>query len=168
MRSIRLRYFNACGAEPGSGLGEEHEPETHLIPLLFRAIDTGKPVTVFGEDYPTPDGTCIRDYIHVSDLAEAHILAVQSLIDGGPSGKFNVGTGVGKSVREVMQAVEAVTGHKVPFVVGERRAGDPPSLVANSQRLQGTFGWQPKYAQIEDIVRSAWEFHQSLQKQPAH
>ena len=168
VRSVCLRYFNACGAEPGSGLGEEHEPETHLIPLLFRAIDTGKPVTIFGEDYPTPDGTCLRDYIHVSDLAEAHILAVQSLLDGGPSGKFNVGTGTGKSVREVMRAVEEVTGQKVPYVVGPRRAGDPPSLVANSDRLQQTFGWKPKYMRIEDIVRTAWEFHQSLRNQPVH
>src|SRR5688572_21591857 len=149
VRSVCLRYFNACGAEPGSGLGEEHEPETHLIPLLLQAIDTGKPVTVFGEDYPTPDGTCLRDYIHVSDLAEAHILAVQSLLDGGPSGKFNVGTGTGKSVREVMGAVEEVTGQKVPYVVGPRRAGDPPSLVANSDRLQQTFGWKPNYTRIE-------------------
>src|SRR3954447_14291120 len=105
VRTICLRYFNACGAEPGSGLGEEHEPETHLIPLLFRAIETRKPVTIFGEDYPTPDGTCVRDYIHVSDLAEAHIASVESLLQGGPSSKFNVGTGSGQSVREVMQAV---------------------------------------------------------------
>jgi len=130
LRSICLRYFNACGAEPGSGLGEEHEPETHLIPLLFRAIDTGEPVTIFGDNYPTPDGTCIRDYIHVSDLAEAHILAVEYLLAGGASAKFNVGTGKGQSVRDVLHAVEEVTGRKVPFRVGARREGDPPELVA--------------------------------------
>ena len=160
VRSICLRYFNACGAEPGSGLGEEHEPETHLIPLLFRAIETGKPVTVFGEDYPTPDGTCVRDYIHVSDLAEAHISSVESLLNGGASNRFNVGTSVGKSVREVMQAVEEVVGRKIPYTVGERRAGDPPELVANSDKLQSTLGWSPKYTDIRDIVRTAWDFHQ--------
>jgi UDP-glucose 4-epimerase len=160
VRSICLRYFNACGAEPGSGLGEEHDPETHLIPLLFRAIKTGNPVTVFGEDYPTPDGTCIRDYIHVSDLAEAHILAVESLLKGGSSNKFNAGTGMGKSVREVMHAVEEVVGKKIPYKVGSRRAGDPPELVANSDKLQRTLGWKPKYTDIRDIVRTAWEFDQ--------
>ena len=160
LRSICLRYFNACGAEPGSGLGEEHDPETHLIPLLFRAIESGKPVTVFGEDYPTPDGTCVRDYIHVSDLAEAHIAAVESLLKGGSSLKFNAGTGKGSSVREVMHAVEEVVGRKIPFVVGPRREGDPPELVANSDKLQKTLGWKPKYTDIRDIVRTAWEFHQ--------
>jgi UDP-glucose-4-epimerase GalE len=159
LRSICLRYFNACGSEPGSGLGEEHDPETHLIPLLFRAIETGKPVTIFGEDYPTSDGTCIRDYIHVSDLAEAHILAVESLMNGGASAKFNAGTGVGKSVREVMHAVEEVVGQKIPYTVGPRRSGDPAELVANSDKLQQTLGWAPKYTDIRDIVRTAWEFH---------
>jgi UDP-glucose 4-epimerase len=159
LRSICLRYFNACGSEPGSGLGEEHEPETHLIPLLFRAIDTGKPVTIFGEDYPTPDGTCIRDYIHVSDLAEAHISSVEALLGGGPSNKFNAGTGVGRSVREVMQAVEEVVGRKIPYVVGPRRSGDPAELVANSDRLQTSLKWKPKYPEIRDIVRTAWDFH---------
>lgn len=159
LRSICLRYFNACGAEPGSGLGEEHEPETHLIPLLFRAIETNKPVTIFGEDYPTPDGTCVRDYIHVSDLAEAHVASVESLMQGGSSNKFNVGTGTGKSVREVMRAVEDVVGRKIPFVLGPRRAGDPPELVANSDKLQETLGWKPHYTDLHDIVRTAWDFH---------
>ena len=109
-----LRYFNASGADPEGNLGEEHEPETHLIPLLFRAVETGKPATIFGDDYPTPDGTCIRDYIHVNDLAQAHILAVEHLLDGGASDQFNVGTGTGRSVREMVRAVEAVTGKKVP------------------------------------------------------
>jgi UDP-glucose 4-epimerase len=134
---------------------------------VLDAIETGKPVTIFGDDYPTPDGTCIRDYIHVSDLAEAHILAVESLLEGGPSGKFNVGTGTGRSVLEVLRAVEQVTGASVPYQLGARRAGDPPALVASSDRLQRTFGWTPKYLEIQDIVRTAWDFHQSLRKQPA-
>ena len=135
-RSIRLRYFNACGSEPDAGLGECHEPETHLIPLLLRAVQTGRPVTLFGDDYPTPDGTCVRDYIHVSDLAEAHVGAVEHLLSGGASNVFNVGTGHGHSVKEVVAAVERVTGKPVPHVVGPRREGDPPSLVADSTRLQ--------------------------------
>jgi UDP-glucose-4-epimerase GalE len=160
LRSVALRYFNACGAEPGSGLGEQHDPETHLIPLLLRAIETGNPVTIFGDDYDTPDGTCIRDYVHVSDLAEAHILAVESLMNGGESNQFNVGTGTGRSVREVLQAVEAVTGRKVPYTVGPRRAGDPPELVADSKKLREMLGWSPKYSDLRDIVRTAWEFEQ--------
>jgi UDP-glucose-4-epimerase GalE len=160
LRGICLRYFNACGAEPGSGLGEQHDPETHLIPLLLRAVETGKPITIFGDDYDTPDGTCIRDYIHVSDLAEAHILAVESLMKGGPSDRFNVGTGVGRSVREVIEAVEAVMGEKVPYTIGARRAGDPPELVADSQKLRNALGWSPKYEDLRDIVRTAWEFEQ--------
>lgn len=160
LRGIRLRYFNACGAEPASGLGERHDPETHLIPLILRAVQTGKPVTLFGEDYPTPDGTCIRDYIHVSDLAEAHIAAVEYLLKGGSSDVFNVGTGEGRSVREVLNAVERVTGKKAPHVMGPRREGDPPSLVADSSKLQKTLGWRPKRADLDQIVRDAWEFAQ--------
>jgi len=158
VRSVALRYFNACGADPGGALGEQHEPETHLIPLLFHAIQTGKPVTVFGEDYETPDGTCVRDYIHVNDLAQAHILAVEHLAAGGVSGAFNVGTGTGHSVREVIQAVEEVTGQKVPYVVGPRREGDPPSLVASSDKLKGTLGWKPRYTDLRPIIQHAWDF----------
>ena len=158
LRSVRLRYFNACGADAESGLGEEHEPETHLIPLLFRAIQTGKPVTVFGDDYPTPDGTCIRDYIHVNDLAQAHILAVEWLLGGGPSDVFNVGTGSGYSVREVIRAVEEVAGEKVPYVVGPRRDGDPAELVADSTKLRSALKWTPRYSGLREIVASAWEF----------
>jgi len=160
LRSIPLRYFNACGAEPEAGLGERHDPETHLIPLILRAIRIGKPVTLFGDDYPTPDGTCIRDYIHVSDLAEAHILAVEYLLNGGASGAFNVGTGSGHSVKEVVTAVERVTGKKVPHTIGPRREGDPPSLVADSQKLQRTLGWRPKRTDLDRIVSDAWEFAQ--------
>ncbi len=158
IRSVALRYFNACGADPDFPLGEEHEPETHLIPLLFRAIQTGAPITVFGADYDTPDGTCIRDYIHVRDLAEAHILALNHLLSGGASAAFNAGTGTGFSVKEVIQAVEKVTGRKVPFTLGPRREGDPPSLVANSDRLKSALGWQPRYTSLEEIVSSAWRF----------
>lgn len=167
IRSICLRYFNACGAIPEAGLGEEHEPETHLIPLIFRAMMTGKPLTVFGEDYPTPDGTCIRDYIHVIDLAEAHVAAVNSLIAGGPSNRFNVGTGSGHSVREVIRAAEKVTGKKTPYTVGPRREGDPPELVASSTKLQQALGWKPKHVDLEDIVESAWLYEQSRAHQHA-
>jgi len=160
LRSVCLRYFNACGADAESGLGEEHDPETHLIPLLLRAVTTGEPITLFGDDYPTADGTCIRDYIHVMDLADAHLLALRHLLNGGESQRFNVGTGSGYSVREVMRAVEEVTGSKVPFVMGPRRDGDAPVLVANSDMLKKTLGWCPKYTDVHDIVRSAWEFDQ--------
>lgn len=159
-RSIRLRYFNACGAEPEAGLGERHDPETHLIPLILRAVQTGKPVTLFGDDYPTEDGTCIRDYIHVSDLAEAHILALEYLLNGGASEVFNVGTGSGQSVKQVLTAVERVTGKKVPFEMGPRREGDPPSLVADSTKLQTKLGWKPKRADLDRIVADAWHFAQ--------
>ena len=162
LRSIRLRYFNACGAEPAARLGERHEPETHLIPLILRAVITGNPVTLFGDDYPTPDGTCIRDYIHVSDLAEAHVFALQHLLNGGTSEVFNVGTGSGHSVKEVLASVERVTGKPVPHKIGPRREGDPPSLVADSQKLQTTLGWRPKRADLDRIVSDAWAFAQQI------
>ncbi len=156
IRNVCLRYFNASGADPEGRAGEDHEPETHLIPLLFRAVQTGQPVTLFGDDYATPDGTCIRDYIHVTDLAQAHIAAVEMLCAGGASNKFNVGAGVGFSVREVLGAVEKVTGRKVPFIMGPRRDGDPPLLVADSTRLQTALGWKPRYSALETIVTTAW------------
>lgn len=161
-RSVRLRYFNACGAEPEAGLGERHDPETHLIPLILKAVLTGKPVTLFGDDYPTPDGTCIRDYIHVSDLAQAHIFAVEHLLNGGESDCFNVGTGQGHSVKEVLASVERVTGKKVPHEIGPRREGDPPSLVADSNKLQKTLGWSPQRAELDRIITDAWHFAQSI------
>jgi UDP-glucose-4-epimerase GalE len=158
IRSVALRYFNAAGADPEGRLGEEHEPESHLIPLVLRAVTTGKPVTVFGDDYDTPDGSCIRDYIHVNDLAEAHILAVERLCGGGASDRFNVGTGVGHSVLEVIRAAEEATGKKVPYVVGPRRAGDPPDLVAAADKLRGALAWKPRYADLRTIVEHAWGF----------
>jgi UDP-glucose-4-epimerase GalE len=146
--SIALRYFNACG----------HDPETHLIPLLLRAVFTGKPMTIFGDDYETPDGTCIRDYIHVTDLAEAHVVAIDKLLAGGGSDVFNVGTGAGRSVLEVMRAVEEITSKKVPHEIGPRRAGDPAVLVANSDKLKRTLGWKPKFPELTDVVATAWQF----------
>jgi UDP-glucose-4-epimerase GalE len=160
IRSIVLRYFNACGADPESGLGEEHEPESHLIPLLLRAIVSGTPMTIFGNDYDTPDGTCIRDYIHVADLAEAHLAAIEKLLAGGTSDVFNVGTGAGQSVLEVLRAAEQVTGSKVPHQIGPRREGDPAALVADSGKLKKTLGWKPKFTDVKDIVATAWQFEQ--------
>jgi UDP-glucose 4-epimerase len=164
LRSIALRYFNACGSDPESDLGEEHDPETHLIPLLLKAIVTGKPMTLFGDDYATPDGTCIRDYIHVMDLAAAHLLAVEHLLAGGASDAFNAGTGSGHSVLEVVRAVEEVTGRKVPYTKGPRRAGDPPTLVANSDKLKRALGWKPKFPELTDIVATAWQFEKKRGK----
>ena len=158
LRSVCLRYFNASGADPEGRLGEEHDPETHLIPLLLRAVLTGRPVDVFGADYPTPDGTCIRDYVHVNDLAEAHILAVEALAAGGSSRRFNVGTGRGHSVMEAIRAVEEVTGRKVPRAAGPRREGDAPELVAGAGNLRSALGWEPRYTSLRQIVETAWNF----------
>jgi len=158
LTSVCLRYFNACGADPEGRFGEEHDPETHLVPLLLRAVTTGQPMTVFGNDYPTPDGTCIRDYIHVSDLAQAHILALDYLLAGGASEQFNVGIGAAHTVLEVIRAVESVTGSKVPYAVGPRREGDAPSLVADSAKLRNKLGWQPRYTELPAIIEDAWNF----------
>ncbi|HKW99506.1 MAG TPA: UDP-glucose 4-epimerase GalE [Bryobacteraceae bacterium] len=160
LRSISLRYFNASGADPEGRLGEEHDPETHLIPLLFRAIASGRPITIFGNDYDTPDGTCIRDYIHVADLAQAHILALESLLSGGRSDVFNVGTGSGHSVREVIRVVEEVTGKKVPVEIGPRREGDARALVADSSKLRRSLEWTPHFSDLREIVSTAWNFEQ--------
>ena len=162
IRSVSLRYFNAAGADPSGQLGEQHEPETHVIPLLFRAALTGEAVTIFGEDYDTPHGTCIRDYIHVNDLAEAHILAVEHLFRGGSSAQFNAGVGAGHSVKQVMRAVEEVTGQRVPYVMGPRREGDPPKLVASSSKLRETLGWSPQYVDLRVMLRHAWNFYRAF------
>ncbi|MGO9239231.1 MAG: UDP-glucose 4-epimerase GalE [Bryobacteraceae bacterium] len=158
LRFVALRYFNACGAEEAYGIGEEHAPETHLIPLVLRAARTGEPLTIFGQDYPTPDGTCIRDYIHVTDLAAAHAAALDHLLGGGASASYNAGTGHGYSVLEVIRAVERVTGQTVPFQIGPRREGDPAVLVADSTKLQQTLGWKPGYTTLDAMVESAWKF----------
>jgi UDP-glucose 4-epimerase len=154
-----LRYFNASGASPDASIGEDHEPETHLIPLVFRAALGKRPhIEVFGTDYPTPDGTCVRDYIHVDDLASAHLLALERLTSGAKL-YYNLGIGKGYSVREVVRAVEEVTGKKVPIKEGPRRPGDPPELVASSAKIQRELGWQPRYTDIGAIVATAWNWH---------
>jgi UDP-glucose-4-epimerase GalE len=157
---VALRYFNACGGEPDAGLGERHEPETHLIPLLFRAAVSGKPIQIFGNDYPTPDGTCTRDYIHVSDLAAAHVAALDHLLAGGASNAFNVGTGHGYTVMEVLRATEEVTGMKVPFEMAARRDGDAAELVADASKLRCTLNWKPERSDLHAILRDAWSFFQ--------
>ena len=155
-RWTALRYFNAAGADLEGEVGESHEPETHLIPNLCKAaLGTGPALTVYGQDYPTPDGTPVRDYIHVEDLAQAHILAVRRLLAGGDSGVFNVGTGEGATVMQIIAAAERVLGVKVPYTVGPRRAGDPPSLVADSSRLKAAFGWSPRHSDLDTIIRTA-------------
>jgi UDP-glucose 4-epimerase len=160
LRSASLRYFNAAGADPGGRLGEDHRPETHLIPrVLAAAAGRGPPLTVFGADYPTPDGTCIRDYIHVADLAEAHLLALAALEDR--SLRYNLGNGTGYSVREVIATAERVTGRGVPHTIGPRRAGDPPVLVASSRRLREELGWTPRYPDLATIIAHAWAWRQA-------
>jgi UDP-glucose 4-epimerase len=154
-----LRYFNAAGASSDGDLGEDHDPETHLIPIVLQvALGHREHVTVFGEDYPTPDGTCIRDYIHVDDLGAAHVLALDHL-KPAEGLKLNLGTGRGTSVREVIEACRRVTGHTIPAVAGPRRPGDPPELVADSSQAQKVLHWRPQYMDIESIVRSAWKWH---------
>jgi UDP-glucose 4-epimerase/UDP-arabinose 4-epimerase len=155
-RWTALRYFNAAGADPDGETGESHEPETHLIPNLVKAtLGTGPALTVFGEDYPTPDGTPIRDYIHVVDLAEAHVRAIQVLIDGGESAIMNVGTGEGASVKQVIEAAERVLGAPVPRTVGPRRPGDPPSLVADATLIRERLGWRARCSDLDTIIRDA-------------
>jgi UDP-glucose 4-epimerase len=154
-----LRYFNASGAHADGSIGEDHDPETHLIPLvLFAALGRRPHIEVFGTDYPTPDGTCIRDYIHVDDLAEAHLLALEKL-EAGLGMHYNLGIGRGYSVREVIRTVEEVTGKKVPVKEGPRRPGDPPELVASSQKIQQELGWKPRYTELRPIVETAWQWH---------
>jgi UDP-glucose 4-epimerase len=156
LKSACLRYFNAAGADPGGRIGEDHDPETHLIPLVIdAALGRGGELTVFGTDYPTPDGTCVRDYIHVTDLAEAHLCALQQLDQGSVT--FNLGNGAGYSVFEVIAAVEAVSGRKVPFTRGARRPGDPAVLVAASDRIRAA-GWSPRFSDLTAMVRTAYEW----------
>jgi UDP-glucose-4-epimerase GalE len=159
-----LRYFNAAGASPKGDLGEDHTPETHLIPLVLQAVLGLVPhVEIFGTDYATPDGTCIRDYIHVDDLAEAHLLALERLGSGGEM-KYNLGVGRGYSVREVIRAAEEVTGKRVPVKEGPRRPGDPPALVAAADKARRELGWTPRYTDLRTIVETAWAWHRSHPK----
>ena len=160
-KSIILRYFNAAGADPDNEIGENHDPETHLLPLVLDAASGRRNnISVFGTDYPTPDGTCVRDYIHVSDLAEAHVSALQALLAGNRSEVYNLGNGRGFSVKEVINSVERVTGLAVPAVFGERRAGDPASIVSDASRAREELGWRPRIPEIDEIVRTAWSWHQ--------
>jgi UDP-arabinose 4-epimerase len=161
LRSITLRYFNAAGADPAGEIGEDHDPETHLIPLVLGAASGLRPsVTIFGTDYETADGTCIRDYIHVSDLADAHVMALDALLqEGGPSTAYNLGNGLGFSVLDVVRSVERVTNLTVPVMRGNRRAGDPAALVSDATRVRERLGWRPKIQQLDDIVRTAWAWH---------
>ena len=161
LRSVSLRYFNAAGADPDGEIGEDHDPETHLIPLVLDAASGRREaITIFGTDYDTPDGTCVRDYIHVTDLAEAHVNALKYLDGGGASDAFNLGVGHGHSVREVIDTAREVTGRDISVVEGERRPGDPPYLVAEAGRAQSTLQWQPRFAALGDIIGTAWQWHQ--------
>ena len=162
LKYVSLRYFNACGAHKSAKIGEAHNPESHLIPLVLQ-VPNGKreSVSIYGTDYDTPDGTCIRDYIHVTDLAKAHILAVEYLMKGGESNVFNLGNGVGYSVREVIETARRVTGHPIPAVEIPRRAGDPARLVASGEKAREILGWKPEITELEDIIRSAWAWHSS-------
>ena len=159
LRSVRLRYFNAAGADPDGELGEDHAPEIHVIPRAFEAASGGRPLDVFGEDYPTPDGTCLRDYIHVSDLAAAHVLALGRLEGGGASATYNVGTERPSSVRQVIEAVERVTGRRVDWRSAPRRSGDPAVLYASAERIRADLGWVPQRAELDTIVADAWRWH---------
>jgi len=164
LRSMSLRYFNAAGADESGEIGELHQPESHLIPCALKAI-TGErgPLELFGSDYPTPDGTGIRDYIHVNDLAEAHVQALKQLEAGAASAQYNLGTGQGASVKEILRTIEEVTGQKVPHRVGPRRAGDPPELVADPSRAQAALGWKATRS-LTEIVRTAWQWEQKLRQ----
>jgi len=159
-RYISLRYFNAAGADPNGELGENHDPETHLIPLTIEAaLGKRAVIEVFGTDYDTPDGTAVRDYIHVADLAKAHLLALEYLEKNNISQVFNLGTSIGTSVQEIIHAVEKITGDKVPLIYGERRAGDPPILVASAEKARKILLWEPERSDIYSIVRDAWSWH---------
>jgi UDP-glucose 4-epimerase len=160
LRSVCFRYFNAAGAHPDGLLGEDHNPETHLIPLVLQtALGQRDAISIFGTDYPTADGTCVRDYIHVSDLADAHILGLGYLLNGGESAKFNLGNGSGFSVREVIDAAQRITGKTIPVIEAERRPGDPPALVGGSQRARQRLGWDPQYSDLDSILSHAWQWH---------
>ena len=159
LRTIALRYFNAAGADPEGELGEDHDPEVHLIPLAIGAACGGAPLRVFGGDYPTADGTCQRDYVHVSDLATGHLLALEALETGAATRVYNLGSGSPRSVREVIRAVERVTGRRVPTEGAPRRAGDPAVLCASADRASRELGWRPAYGDLDEVVRTAWRWH---------
>jgi UDP-glucose 4-epimerase len=162
LQYISLRYFNAAGADPDGFIGEDHHPETHLIPNVLTALlRKGRKVPIYGTDYDTPDGTCIRDYIHIVDLAEAHILALEALHAGQGSDIFNLGNGKGFSVREIIQAASKVTGRTIPVMEMDRRPGDPPILIASSEKIGKKLGWQPRYVKLDEIIDTAWRWHRT-------
>lgn len=165
MKYIALRYFNVAGAYHTGEIGESHNPETHLIPLILQ-VPLGKrdAISIFGEDYPTPDGTCIRDYIHIEDLIEAHILALKKLTVKRESNYYNLGSGEGYSVKEMIEAARKVTNHSIPAISAGRRSGDPARLIASSSKARKELGWKPKYDSVEDIISSAWKFHQKFKE----
>ena len=164
LQSACLRYFNAAGAHLSSEIGEAHNPESHIIPIVLQvALGKREFITINGDDYPTPDGTCIRDYVHVCDLAQAHTIALEALLAGRGSMVCNLGNGTGYSIREVIEVCRKVTGHRIPVQIGPRRPGDPALLVASSQKMMQEFGWRPRYAKLEDIVASAWQWHRKRQ-----
>lgn len=162
LRYVSLRYFNACGAHISGQIGEAHNPETHLIPLILQ-VPNGKRefISIFGDDYDTKDGTCIRDYIHVTDLAQAHILAVKYLQNGGESDIFNLGNGVGFTVKDVIETAREVTGHPIPAQIAPKRAGDPAQLIASSEKAKQILGWTPEHASLEEIISTAWKWHKN-------
>ena len=161
VRYVSLRYFNAAGALPDGSIGEDHATETHLIPLILQ-VPTGRRdhITVFGDDYPTPDGTCLRDYIHVVDLADAHVLALEYLRKGGASDIFNLGNGQGFSVKEMIAAAEKATGRSIKVGIGARRAGDPAQLIASSEKARSVLGWKPQFTDVEQVIGTAWRWHE--------
>lgn len=162
LRYVSLRYFNACGAHISGTIGEDHSPESHLIPIVLQVANGARSeVNIFGDDYTTPDGTCIRDYIHITDLAQAHIQAVEYLRGGGKSDIFNLGNGVGFSVKEVIEACRRITGHPIPAAISSRRPGDPARLVASSEKARQLLGFKPEYPELEKIVATAWNWHKS-------
>lgn len=162
LRFVSLRYFNACGAHASGSIGEAHKPESHLIPLILQVPNGQREfISIYGDDYDTKDGTCIRDYIHVTDLAQAHILAMDYLMDGGESNIFNLGNGVGFTVKEVIETARAVTGHPIPAKITPRRAGDPAQLIASSDKARSVLGWNPQHADLTEIISTAWNWHKN-------
>jgi UDP-glucose 4-epimerase len=161
IKFVALRYFNAAGAHENGRIGEDHSPETHLVPLILQVpLGQREHISIYGDDYPTPDGTCIRDYLHVSDLADAHILALNMLLNGGDSNVYNLGSGNGYSVKEMIEVARKVTGHPIPQVVEARRSGDPAVLVASSDKIKQQLGWNPSRDSLETIIQTAWNWHQ--------
>lgn len=162
LESVCLRYFNAAGADPDGELGEDHKPETHLIPLVLQTtLGQRESIDIFGDDYPTRDGTCIRDYIHINDLAQAHFLALQRLLNGQSGGKFNLGNGNGYSVQEVIEVARDITGKSIPSNIIEKRRGDPAVLVGSSERATNDLGWNPHFPDLHTIIKTAWKWHSS-------